>query len=252
MDVICRIDKEVVFSSRSGYYGPMQATTFRNAFQASVPVLLGYVSIGMAFGFLLVKSGMHWMWAPLMGICVYTGAAQFLAIGFITSGSPFAEIFTAVLLLNARHMVYGLSFLERFRKPGFGGWYLKFALTDETYGLLSTLQAPQGSDPHQFDIAITALNQSYWLIGSVLGALFGTLVQYNLPGIEFSMTALFTVLLVEQIRSLKKASPFVLALGICIIIQIAGLGDQLLMLGVLGSAAGVLLLESRSGKQEPA
>jgi 4-azaleucine resistance transporter AzlC len=230
-----------------GYYSCMiphsdRPHSFRAAFAASLPVLFGYISIGFAYGFLLVKAGFHWLWAPVSGIAIFAGAAQFLSIGMLSSGRSIPEMFLAVLLINARHMVYGFSLLERFEAFHRFKAYLIFGLTDETYGLLTTVDPPPGADAETFDVLITGLNQSYWVTGSTVGALFGSMISWDAPGIEFSMTALFTVLLVEQIRSLRRPGPFLLALAVCAGIYAVGLQSQALLLGIVISAVGVFFL----------
>ncbi len=215
--------------------------SFRAAFITSIPVLFGYLSIGFAYGFLLVKAGFAWYWAPVSGLLIFAGAAQFLSVGMLAAGRSIGEMFLAVLFINARHMVYGLSLLDRYR--GFTRFraYLVFGLTDETYGLLTTIDPPIGTDPERFDFFVTALNQSYWVTGSSLGALFGSMISWDAAGIEFSMTALFTVLLVEQMRTLKRPGPFITALIICIGAYAAGLGDQALLVGILLSTAAMFV-----------
>lgn len=200
------------------------------------------MSIGVAFGFLLVNSGVHWIWAFIISMTVYAGAAQFLAVGLISSGSSPVEIGIAVFLINARHMVYGLSLLERFQLFRRFKAYIVFGLTDETYGLLTGIDAPEGSDPELFDFYITLLNHSYWVLGSVMGALIGRLLPYDAPGIEFSMTALFTVLLIEQIKSMRKAAPFVIALGISVLLYLLNIREQLLLPAIVLSALAAMLL----------
>ncbi|AHC16141.1 AzlC family ABC transporter permease [Salinispira pacifica] len=216
--------------------------TFISALRSTIPVFFGYMSIGIAFGFLLVTSGVHWIWALIISVAVFAGAAQFLAVGLISSGSSPVEIGIAVFLINARHMVYGLSLLERFQFFRRFKAYIIFGLTDETYGLLTTVEAPEGSDPEVFDFYITLLNHSYWILGSVSGALLGRVLPYDAPGIEFSMTALFTVLLIEQIKSIRKAAPFVLALGICILLHLLQVREQLLLPAIILSALGTMAL----------
>ena len=181
------------------------------AFRASVPVLLGYLAIGLAFGLLLVKSGQPWWLSTLMSLIVYAGAAQFMAVGLLAAGTSIAEIAILTLVINARHMVYGLSLLDRFAPCRRFKAYLVFALTDETYGILTTVQPPPGVDRESFYTAVSGLDQSYWVIGSTIGALVGRALPFDSRGIDFALTALFIVLLVEQIRSVKKAAPYLVA-----------------------------------------
>jgi 4-azaleucine resistance transporter AzlC len=199
---------------KSSAIGPGTAaggSAFKAAFVASVPVLLGYMTIGIAFGLLFVKSGQPWWLATVMSLIVFAGAAQFMAVGLLAAGTGIAEIAVLTLAINARHMVYGLSLLDRFAPCKRFKAYLVFALTDETYGILTTVQPPEGADPEAFYAAVSALDQSYWVIGSTLGALVGGLLPFDTKGIDFALTALFIVLLVEQSRAVRKAAPYLVA-----------------------------------------
>jgi len=194
---------------------PVLTTTFRAAFraafQASLPVLLGYTTIGLAFGLVLVGAGLPWWLSPLMAVMVYAGAAQFMGVGLLASGAGIAELGLLTLLMNARHAVYGLSLLGPF--SGSGRWkpYLIFGLTDETYGLLTTVEPPADVQPAMFYGFITALNQSYWVIGCLVGSLVGSALPFDTTGLDFALTALFVVLLVEQLRVVKRPEPYLAA-----------------------------------------
>lgn len=183
----------------------------RAAFQASLPVLLGYTTIGLAFGLVLVGAGLPWWLSPLMAIMVYAGAAQFMGVGLLASGAGLAEIGLLTLLMNARHAVYGLSLLVPF--SGSGRWkpYLVFGLTDETYGLLTTVKPPSDVHPASFYGLITALNQSYWVTGCLIGAMIGSALPFDTTGLDFALTALFVVLLMEQLRVVKRPEPYLAA-----------------------------------------
>lgn len=216
--------------------------TITASLKASSPVFFGYISIGFAFGFLLVKAGFHWLLAPVMCVIIFAGAAQFMAIGLLLSDKSPLEIGIAILLVNARHMVYGLSLLERFKPFRKFKIYLIYGLTDETYALLTTLEAPEGSHPEIFDFWMTAFNQSYWTIGSTLGALLGTFVTFDAPGLDFALTALFIVLTIEQIKAIKQVGPFLLPLLIVIILKLLGITEDTLILSILLSSIGCFLI----------
>lgn len=166
-------------------------------FRTSLPVAFGYVPLGMAFGVLLVGLGYPWWWAPVMGIVIFAGSAQFLAVGLLAAGASPLDAFVATLLLNLRHVFYGLTVLDRYRALGPWRHYAVFGLTDETFSLLA------GSQPHPRDrryvVGLTALNQGWWVLGCALGALIGGSLPFSTEGLAFSLTALFAVLLVEQL-----------------------------------------------------
>lgn len=217
-----------------------RASALRAAFAASVPVLLGYVTIGIAFGLLLVKSGQPWWLAPIMSVIVFAGAAQFMAVGLLAAGIGIAQVAVLTLVINARHMVYGLSLLDRFGACRRFKAYLVFALTDETYGILTTVAPPPGVDPESFYAAVSALDQSYWVIGSAAGALLGGAMPFDAKGIEFALTALFIVLLVEQIRAVRKAAPYLVAtIATGAALFLVGPADFLIV-AIIASIAGIL------------
>ncbi|MBN1241600.1 MAG: AzlC family ABC transporter permease [Spirochaetales bacterium] len=184
------------------------ASAFAAALRATFPVLLGYTTLGLAFGLVLVDSGLPWWLSPLMAAFVYAGAAQFMGVGLLASGAGVGEIALMTALLNARHLVYGLSMLERFAGSGPLKSYLVFGLTDETYGILSTEEPPAGVEPLRFRALVTALDQAYWFAGCTAGALAGSALPLEAEGLDFALTALFVVLLVEQVLAKRPKSVF--------------------------------------------
>ncbi len=208
-------------------------------------MFFGYISIGFAYGFLLVKSGFEWYWAPIMSLTIFAGAAQFMAISLINQNKNFIEMGLAIFLLNARHMVYGFSVLERYTPFKRFKKYLIFGLTDETYALLTTIDPPEDADPEFFDFCVTALNQSYWTLGGILGALLGTMISWNAPGLDFALTALFVVLMIEQIRTLRRPGPFMLGLAAPAVLYALGFTDQALFLGIVISSTGCFFMKKR-------
>lgn len=224
------------------------ANVLAAAFRTCLPVAFGYVPLGMAFGVLLVQSGQPAWLAPLMGLCIYAGAAQFLAVGLLAAHVPLADIAVATLLLNLRHAFYGVSMLGRVPARGWRRWYVVFGLTDETWSLLTgTRPPPACTEPpaaHDYVLAITALNHGWWLLGCTLGGL-GGLVLGNLDthGLEFTLTALFVVLLVEQGRAVREAWPFGLAAAAGALALAVVPGSQFLLVSLLLTLAGLLLAQ---------
>ena len=180
-----------------------------------------------------------------MSLLVYAGAAQYMAINLLLADKGPLEIGIAIFLINARHMVYGLSLLERFKSFKKTKNYLIFGLTDETYALLTTLNPPESCDPEAYDFWITAFNQSYWVIGSTLGALLGRFVSFNAPGLDFALTALFIVLTIEQIKSIKKPGPFLLPLIIILFLNLFGFKEDPLIISIVLSSIGCFLIGGR-------
>lgn len=168
------------------------------------PVAMGYVPLGMVFGFLFVQAGGAWWLALAVSALVYAGAAQFTMIPMLAASMPAATIALAVAVVNLRHVFYGLSLLDRLPHAGWRRWYLAFALTDETYSLLTAMRA----DTDGAAMArIAAANQGWWLLGTALGAVVGEQAEVPLAGLDFALAALFAVLAVEQWRARASAAP---------------------------------------------
>jgi len=185
----------------------------RPAFTATLPVLCGYLFIGLAFGVMLRDAGFAPPWAFLCSLSIYAGSGQYLLVSLLAANASLLTVAVMTLLLNCRHIFYGLSFLEVFPQMGRKKWYMIFSLTDETYSLLCALQTPAGVDPNAMRFLIAILDQSYWILGSVLGAVLGGVLPFRSDGIDFAMTALFTVLFIEQWKSTSCHIPALLGLG---------------------------------------
>ena len=182
----------------------------KKAFQVSIPVMMGYAVLGFAFGLLLVSFDYPWYLAPIMSLFIYAGALQFVAINFFFFISGMIDIAIASWFVNIRQSFYGLSLLKRFKDTGKLKSYLIFGLTDETYALLTTIKDDNKLNKKWYYFFLTALNQSYWFIGSTLGAIVGSNIKFNTTGLEFSLTALFVVLCIEQYKNLKNIVPFII------------------------------------------
>jgi len=197
--------------------GFSRRTVLFAAFRYSIPVLLGYIAIGVAFGLVLSGAGYPWHLALVMSLWMYAGAGQFIAAGLFAAGTSLWEAALVQLVVNARHIAYGLSMLKRFGEAGRFKPYLIFSLTDETFALLSSLPdkgGPFGGEGEQhrlFMFYVALLNQGYWVAGSVIGALAGTLITFDMYGIAFALTALFIVLMIEQIKRVKKPGVFIVS-----------------------------------------
>ncbi len=222
--------------------GERDKDLFINAFKTTVPVLLGYIPLGMAFGFLLEGAGYHWIYAFLMSLFVYAGSGQFLAVALLAAGAGLTEFAIATLLLNLRHAFYGLSLLEKFSGVGKVKPYLIFALTDETYALLTTTDIPQGSSRSRFYFYVAALDHLYWISGSVLGAVLGSVLELNLEGMGFVLTALFVVLTIEQYFNSEARFPFLAAVGAGALSIIFFSPDNMLLASII---LGTLILMGR-------
>ncbi len=199
------------------------------AFPVTIPVMMGYLFIGIAFGMLMAGKGYGLIWSFLMSVFVYAGSMQFVAVNFFAGTTSWLTIVFITFMVNVRHVFYGLSMLGRFKGMGKKKPYMIFSLTDETFSLLCSAEAPQGVNSNWFLFFISLLDQIYWIVGSVLGGVVGALVPFNTKGIDFAMTALFVVIFVEQWQSTKNHLP-----------ALAGLAASLLCLLVFGASNFIL------------
>jgi len=171
---------------------------FKKAFPYTIPVLTGYLLIGIAFGAMYAEKGYSFLWAGLMSLLVYAGSGQYLSVNFFVAGVSLIQVMILTLMVNIRHIFYGLSLLDKFNKMGKKRWYMIFSLTDETYSLLCATKVPKDIEEDKFLLAIAILNQIYWVAGSVIGGIAGNFLPFDSTGIEFAMTALFIVIFVEK------------------------------------------------------
>ena len=222
----------------------MDRRSLAAAFPHTVPVLMGYLSIGVVFGWMLSAAGFAPTWAAVMSVTVYAGSGQYLGVQLLSGASPLGDVAFLTFVLNFRHLVYGLSMLEKFRGMGWRKLYMIFSLTDETYALLAGVSAPEGVDEKGFYFAISVLDHLYWIAGSVIGAVAGALITVNTEGIDFAMTALFLVIAVEQWQSSESHSPvFLGALGTLACLLVFGPENGRFLIPALGLlVAGLLLL----------
>lgn len=167
------------------------------AFPYTVPVLTGYLFIGGAFGVMFADMGYNILWAILMSTVVYAGSGQYLAVNFFVPGFSLVQAAFLTIMVNIRHVFYGLSLVERYNRFDRKRWYMIFGMTDETYSLICTTKVPEGVDEGKFLFSITLLDQLYWIIGTVIGSILATGIGFSSEGVEFAMTALFIVMFIE-------------------------------------------------------
>jgi 4-azaleucine resistance transporter AzlC len=190
----------------------MNKYIFKQAFKISTPILFGYLAIGIPFGINIVAAGYPWWMSVLMSVFMYAGAGQYIAVGLFAAGVPLPQILITELFVNIRHIVYGLSLITKFKQVGKWKPYLVFSLTDETYALLTSTEVPPRADPGFFYGMIALLDQCYWILGSVIGAAACSVLQHfhldhYLRGVDFALTAMFVVILIEQIKKSGDVVP---------------------------------------------
>jgi 4-azaleucine resistance transporter AzlC len=170
----------------------------RFAFRQTIPVMLGYIFLGIAFGLMLSDAGYNFIWAFLISVIVYAGSMQFVMVTLLSGGAGLLYTAMMTLFVNGRHIFYGLSLIEKYQDMGKKYPYMIFSLTDETYSVLCRTKVPENMDEKKVMFYVSMLDHCYWVTGSLIGGLAGQFIIFDSTGIEFSMTALFTAIVVEQ------------------------------------------------------
>ena len=182
--------------------------TVKKAFKATIPVMTGYLVLAIGFGILLKTKGYGLGWAIAMSGFIYAGSMQYLTIDLLCGGVSLVTVAITTLMVNARHLFYGISMVDRYKDTGKKKPYLIFALTDETYSLVCSEESVKGiGEPKEYYFLVSLFNQSYWVAGSIIGSLLGNMIPFNVEGIDFALTALFVTIFVEQWLSAKEYFP---------------------------------------------
>ena len=223
--------------------------TVKAAFLKSLPVMAGYIILGTGFGILAHSAGYGLLWSFAMSLLIYAGSMQYVGISLMAGGASVLTVILTTIMVNARHLFYSISMLGRYQNAGRRKPYLVFSLTDETYSLLCDGKVPEGMDPDRFRFLVSLFNHSYWVLGSVIGSLAGSVLPFSAAGIEFSMTALFIASFVEQWITAEDRIPAVTGLaGTLLCLLIFGPSDFLIPAMLLITLV-LSLLKSRAGRK---
>ena len=227
----------------------MKRKALKTVFLDTVPVMTGYLFLGISFGILLGQTGYGLPWAFSMALFMYAGSAQFLAVSLLANQTGLLSSAIAIFLLNARHIFYGISLIDTYKGAGKKKPYLIFSLTDETYSLVTQNQPPEGLTRHSYCLLVSVLDHLYWIAGCVIGALAGNILPISFEGIEFVLTALFVTLFVEQWLSNQNHFPAVvgvLSTVLCLII----FGSEIFLIPSMVLIAIALTTGRKTGKRK--
>ena len=191
----------------------MNLKLYKRALLNTLPVMAGYIVLGLGFGILLRVAGFGALWALAMSVTMYAGSMQYVGVSLISGGTSLLTVAITTLMVNARHLFYGISLIDRYRGAGAKKLYLMHALTDETYALVTGSHVPEFADAHSYYFAVSILNHSYWIIGCVLGSLVGAILPFSSEGVDFAMTALFVTVFVSNGSPKRSIAPRWLALA---------------------------------------
>lgn len=222
----------------------------KRAFRASLPVFAGYIVLGIGFGILLKTKGYGLLWAALSSVFVYAGSLQYIMVNLIAAGALLITTALTAVMVNARHLFYGISMIDRYKGAGKKKPYLIFALTDETYSLVCSDESVRGvRDRYRYYFFLSMFNQIYWITGSVMGSVLGGLITFSTEGIDFALTALFVTIFVDQWLSTKDhraALTGVIASVICLLIFGA---DSFLIPAMLCITAALTVMRSKLSRE---
>jgi 4-azaleucine resistance transporter AzlC len=197
-----------------------KAKALRVAFPHTIPVFTGYIVLGMAYGILMSSKGYSFIWVAFTSTFIFAGSMQFVSVSLLATG--FHPLYTCImtLMVNARHLFYGISMLPKFKGTGNKKPYLIFGLTDETFSILCSTEPPEGISKSWFMFFITLLDHIYWITGSILGSVLGSMIHINTKGIDFVLTALFVVIFINQWKSTKNHLPVIIGVGASILCRL--------------------------------
>jgi 4-azaleucine resistance transporter AzlC len=196
-------------------------TALKAAFPHTIPVLTGFTFLGAAYGILMSSKGYGVGWTVLFSLIAFAGSGQYMAITFLTSVFNPLYALLMTLMINARHIFYGISLLDRYKDTGRLKPYLIFGLCDETFSIVCSTEPPKGVNKNWFYFFITLLDHSYWVLGSAIGGMLGSIVSFNTKGLDFVLTALFVVIFIGQWKTQKDHKPAIIGVlcsVICLII----------------------------------
>ena len=222
----------------------------RFAFKQTIPIFFTYLFIGIAFGILMHDAGYGVVWSTLSALVIFAGSMQIVMVPMMTAGASLPALALMTFFINARHIFYGIGFVEQFRGMGWRCPYMICTLTDETYSVLCSVSYDEGLDRDKTAFFIALLDHAYWLLGCFLGGCAGEFLRFDLTGIEFSATAFFLVVVVNQWRQYRTKLPFLTA-AVCSVGYYLFLGpDRFLIPTLLTCLAALLLLRRPIEKKE--
>ena len=211
--------------------------------------MTGYVFLGFGFGILMHQSGFGTLWACAMSLLIYAGSMQYVAVSLLTSGAGLLVTAMTTFVVNARHLFYGISMVDAYKGTGKQKPYLIFGLTDETYSLVSQIRVPDGISKTGYCFWVTLFDHVYWVCGTLLGSLAGTILPVNFEGVEFALTALFVTIFVEQWLSTKNHGPAIVGVAVTALCLVV-FGSNVFLIPSMVIIAGCLTMMRKTGKED--
>lgn len=220
----------------------MKMRALKAAFPHTIPILAGFLFLGMTYGIYMNVSGFSFIYPMLMSLTIFAGSVEFVAVNILLGSFDPLQAFAVTLMLNARHLFYGISMLDKFRGTGLKKFYLIFGMCDESFSINYTAEVPEDVDKGLFMFFVTLLDQIYWVTGATLGGVFGSLITFSTEGLDFVMTAMFVVIFLEQWLKEKKHTASILGLGISAVCLFAFGADDFMIPSMLALLTALTLL----------
>lgn len=215
--------------------------SLKAAFPHTVPILAGFLFLGMTYGIYMNVSGFNFVYPMLMSMTIFAGSVEFVTVNLLLGSFDPVQAFVMALMLNARHIFYGISMLDKFKGTGLKKIYLIFGMCDETFSVNYTADVPKDVDRGWFMFFVTLLNQIYWVAGATLGGIFGSFITFDTKGLEFVMTAMFVVIFLEQWLKDKNHFPSLIGLGLSVL-SLAVFGSSNFMLPAMFAILAALTI----------
>ncbi len=224
----------------------MKLKAFKAAFPLTLPICVGFMFIGISYGLLMDSLGFSFLYPMFMSLLIFAGSMEFIAANLLIGAFDPVQALSLTVMVNARHIFYGISMLEKYKNVGLKKFYLIFGMCDESFSINCTVNPPEGVDKGWFMFFVTLSNHIYWVVGSTLGGLLGSVININTQGIEFVMTALFVVMFINQWEENKKHTPAIIGVACSLIgLLIFGGGNFL-----IPSMIGIIICFTVTGKVE--
>ncbi len=225
---------------------------FAAAFPHTIPIFTGFWFLGLTYGIYMNVSGFSFWYPMLMSATIFAGSMEFVTCNLLLGAFNPLQAFVMTLMINARHLFYGISMLDKFRGTGWKKFYLIFGMCDETFSINYTAKVPENVDRGWFMFAVTFLNQCYWVLGATLGGIFGSFLHFNTEGLDFVMTAMFVVIFMEQWLKDRDHISALLGLGLSLLCLIAFGADNFIIPSMLGILGVLTLLRGKLEEREEA
>ena len=222
----------------------MKTKAFKAALPYTLPICVGFLFLGMSYGFLMRSKGFSVGYPLFMSMFIFAGSMEFVTVNLLLSAFHPLSAFLLALMVNARHLFYGISMLDKYENTGWKKFYLIYGMCDESFSINCTVTPPEDVDKGWFMFFVTLLNHFYWFFGATLGGIFGSFIHFNTEGLDFVMTAMFVVIFLEQWLKEKNHLSSLLGLGLSLLCLIAFGADHFLIPSMAAILAVLTLLRA--------